>query len=103
MSPFVPAALAVLLLHQEAVRTGDVRLRIRESTLRQWVRRQHVTFDRGRGGYDVESIVAYVTKRPLRGQRRASELDATRQVDQVPDDVSLSRAAPPVCDDLKAS
>jgi len=96
VSPYLSADLAVLLLHQEATRTGDVRLRIKAATLYQWVRRQHIVYDRARGGFDVASIVEYVTKRPARGQR-------ARRVDQARSEVSESRAAPPVCDDLKAS
>lgn len=70
VSPYVPATLAVLLLHQEATRTGDARLRIKQGTLYAWVRRGHITYDRGRGGFDVESIREYVTKRPAKGQRK---------------------------------
>jgi hypothetical protein len=91
LSPHVSAEMAVLLLHQEAVRTGDARLRIKAATLRQWVRRRHITYDRGRGGYDVVAIVEYVTKRPARGQR------PRRPVDPVQVDVSPSPPAPPVC------
>jgi hypothetical protein len=57
----VPAKLAVLLLHQEADAQGDERLRIGPATLRQWVRRQHIT--RGPGGYDLREILAYLEHR----------------------------------------
>jgi hypothetical protein len=57
----VPAKLAVLLLHQEADARGDDRLRIRPDTLRQWVRRGHLT--RGPGGYDLAEILAYLEQR----------------------------------------
>ncbi|HWO61433.1 MAG TPA: hypothetical protein VNO31_15495 [Umezawaea sp.] len=96
MSPYVPAALAVLLLHQEATRTGDARLRIKAATLYQWVRRRHIVYDRARGGFDVASIVEYVTNRPARGQRGP-------RVDHRSDEVSESRAVPPVCHDPAAS
>lgn len=57
----VPAALVLLLLHQEADARGDGRYRIGAATLRQWVRRQHIT--RGPGGYDLAEILAYLERR----------------------------------------
>lgn len=57
----VQAALAVLLLHQEADAAGDERLRVGPATLRQWVRRRHIT--RGPGGYDLGEILAYLERR----------------------------------------
>ena len=60
------ADLAVLLLHQEAVKTGDRRLRIREATLRQWVRRGYITYQRGQG-YNVHEIFRHVQNRSSRG------------------------------------
>lgn len=57
----VPAKLAVLLLHQEADARGDERLRIGPATLRQWVRRGHLT--RGDGGYDLAEVLAYLEQR----------------------------------------
>lgn len=66
---WLPADLAVLLLHQEATRTGDMRLRIQQPTLRKWAQRHHIRYERGRG-YNVSSIVAYVTGRGARGHHR---------------------------------
>ncbi|MEV4053018.1 hypothetical protein AB0J55_17685 [Amycolatopsis sp. NPDC049688] len=57
----VPARLAVLLLHQEADARGDDRYRIGPATLRQWVRRGHLT--RGDGGYDLRELLAYLERR----------------------------------------
>lgn len=56
----LPAALAVLLLHQEADRTGDERYRVKVCTLRQWKRRGHLS--RGRD-YDPHEIVHYLDRR----------------------------------------
>jgi hypothetical protein len=64
----VPASLALLILHQEAHRTGDPRYRIRPVTLRLWVHRGHIT--RGPGGYDLREILAYISKRD--GDQRAA-------------------------------
>lgn len=66
----VPAALAVLLLHQEADASGDERLRIRPATLRKWVERGHIT--RGDGGYDLGEITAYVERRATTGRDRSA-------------------------------
>ncbi|SFO60013.1 hypothetical protein [Amycolatopsis rubida] len=55
------AADVVLLLAQEADRTGDDRYRVTPATLRQWVRRGHIT--RGDGGYNLREIVAYLDRR----------------------------------------
>jgi hypothetical protein len=63
-SPRIPASLAVLMLHQEADRTGDDRLRISSATLRKWVERGHIT--RGDGDYDLGEIFAYLDRRPGR-------------------------------------
>jgi len=64
----VPAALAVLLLHQEADARaldgdaeGAARLRIKPATLRKWVQRDHIT--RGPGGYDLAEILTYLEQR----------------------------------------
>ncbi|WP_086853383.1 hypothetical protein [Amycolatopsis kentuckyensis] len=57
----VPAKLAVLALHQQADATGDDRFRICPATLRQWVRRGHLT--RGDGGYDLREVLAYLERR----------------------------------------
>ncbi len=57
----VAAADVILLLHQEADRTGNNTLRIKASTLRKWVQRGHITG--GRRGYDLAEIVAYVDSR----------------------------------------
>ncbi|MFB9687688.1 hypothetical protein [Amycolatopsis plumensis] len=64
----VPAALAVLLLHQEADARaldgdteGAARLRIKPPTLRKWVERGHIT--RGDGGYDLREILTYLEQR----------------------------------------
>lgn len=66
---WLPADLAVLLLHQEATRTGDRRLRITQSTLRQWVRRGHTTYQRGRG-YNITRIFDRLDVRGTRGHHR---------------------------------
>lgn len=66
---WLPADLAVVLLHQEAIRTGDARLRIKPPTLRKWAQRRHIRYERGLG-YNVGSIVTYVTGRGNRGHRR---------------------------------
>jgi hypothetical protein len=63
----VPASLALLMLHQEADRTGDDRYRISPATLRQWVKRGHIT--RGTGGYDLAEITAYLDRPVAIGQR----------------------------------
>ncbi|GAB3376316.1 hypothetical protein GCM10027360_53090 [Amycolatopsis echigonensis] len=55
------AADVVLLLGQEADRTGDERFRVGSATLRQWVRRGHIT--RGDGGYSLREILAYIDRR----------------------------------------
>jgi len=57
----VPAALALLLLHQEADARGDERYRVRPATLRKWVQRGHLT--RGDGGYDLGEVLAYLERR----------------------------------------
>lgn len=57
----VRAADVVLLLHQEADRTGDERYRVTATTLRSWVHRGHIT--RGPGGYDLAEILAYLDRR----------------------------------------
>lgn len=58
----VPATLALLLLHQEADRTGDQRYRIKPATLRQWKRRGHLS----RGpGYHPREIVDYLDRRSV--------------------------------------
>lgn len=57
----VPAALAVLLLHQEADARGDESLRITAGALRNWVWRGHIT--RGPGGYDLSEILTYLEHR----------------------------------------
>lgn len=57
----VPASLVLLVLHAEADRSGDERYRIAGATLRQWVRRGHIT--RGPGGYDLVEILAYLERR----------------------------------------
>lgn len=59
----VPAYLAVLILHQEADRTSDERYRISAATLRKWVQRGHIT--RGLGGYSLDEIEQYVTRRDV--------------------------------------
>ncbi|WP_033288265.1 hypothetical protein [Amycolatopsis jejuensis] len=58
------AADVVLLLAQEADRTGDECYRIGPATLRQWVRRGHIT--RGDGGYSLREILAYLDRRDAR-------------------------------------
>lgn len=50
----VPAALALLALHQSG-------RPLTAGTLRQWVRRGHIS--RGRGGYDLTEIVTYLDRR----------------------------------------
>lgn len=57
----VPAALVLVMLHQEATRTGDTRYRVTAATLRSWVHRGHIT--RGPGGYDLAEITAYLDRR----------------------------------------
>lgn len=57
----VPAALVLLVLHQEAERTGDDRYRVSPITLRSWVKRGHIT--RGPGGYDLREVCAYLDRR----------------------------------------
>jgi hypothetical protein len=57
----VPASLAVLMLHQEADRTGDDTYRITAAALRKWVQRGHIT--RGDGGYDLGEIFDYLERR----------------------------------------
>lgn len=50
----VPAAVALMLLHRSGYR-------ITAATLRSWVHRGHIT--RGRGGYCVREITAYIDRR----------------------------------------
>lgn len=57
----VSAADVLLLLHQEADKRGDDRLRITPTTLRSWVHRGHIT--RGGGGYDLAEILRYLEQR----------------------------------------
>jgi hypothetical protein len=57
----VPASLALLLLHQEADRTGDERYRIAPSTLRCWVHRGKVS--KTAAGYDLREVAAYASSR----------------------------------------
>jgi hypothetical protein len=57
----VPASTVLLLLHQEADKRGDDRLRIKTTTLRSWVHRGHIT--RGDGGYDLREILTYIEQR----------------------------------------
>ncbi len=57
----VPASLALLLLHQEADRTGDERFRIAPSTLRCWAHRGKVT--KTAAGYDLNEVAEYATRR----------------------------------------
>ncbi|MGW4114805.1 hypothetical protein ACWEFJ_28355 [Actinosynnema sp. NPDC004786] len=66
----VSADELLLLLHAEADRTGDERLRVQPGTLRQWKRRRGWTGP----GYDPAVVVDYVTGRGDRGQHRAPEL-----------------------------
>lgn len=68
---WLPADLAVVLLHQESIRTGDARLRIKQPTLRKWSQRSHIRYERGLG-YNVASVIAYVTGRGTRGHHRPS-------------------------------
>ncbi|MGW4487876.1 hypothetical protein ACWEOE_29010, partial [Amycolatopsis sp. NPDC004368] len=56
-----PAAPLLLLLNQEAARTGDDRYRITGATLRSWVHRGHIT--RGPGGYSPREVLAYLESR----------------------------------------
>ena len=59
-----PAWHVLALLHEEADKRSDERFRIKPATLRQWVRRKHIT--RGDGGYCVREIVAYIDGRERR-------------------------------------
>ncbi|AXX32053.1 hypothetical protein KCV87_32255 [Actinosynnema pretiosum subsp. pretiosum] len=57
------------LLHAEADRTGEDRLRVSASTLRGWKSRSGVPVSPG-PGYDVAEVVAYLRTRGTRGQHR---------------------------------
>lgn len=57
----VPAALALLALHQSG---QDVT----PAALRNWVWRGHIT--RGPGGYDLAEILAYLDRRETNGRDR---------------------------------
>jgi hypothetical protein len=67
----VPASQVLLLLHQEADKRGDNRLRIKAVTLRLWVYRGHIT--RGPGGYDLREILDYLDSR----ENTVPEIDAS--------------------------
>ncbi|MFC6089447.1 hypothetical protein [Saccharothrix lopnurensis] len=66
----VSAAELLALLHAEADRTGDERLRVTQSTLRTWKNRTGVPVSPGKG-YDVHEVYDYLRTRGDRGQRRA--------------------------------
>ncbi|GAA3878072.1 hypothetical protein GCM10022243_48450 [Saccharothrix violaceirubra] len=68
---WLPADLLLVLLTQEAVRTGDRRLRVTRKAINTWVRRRHVRYERGRG-YHVASVIDYLTNRGRRGLHRRS-------------------------------
>lgn len=72
---WLPADLLLALLKQEAIRTGDQRLRVTRKTLNTWVRRGHVDYQRGRG-YRVtgrqRSVTSYLAGRGTRGLRSIS-------------------------------
>jgi uncharacterized protein (DUF58 family) len=57
------------LLHTEADRTGDDRLRVTKSALRNWKNRPTVPVSGG-PGYDPHEVRAYIASRGDRGQRR---------------------------------
>ncbi|WP_326565090.1 hypothetical protein VSH64_24925 [Amycolatopsis rhabdoformis] len=57
------AADVVLLLAQEADRTGDERYRVTPTTLRSWVYRGHITRDPKTDGYDLHEILTYLESR----------------------------------------
>lgn len=59
----------LLLLHAEADRSGDERLRVTKSTLRTWKGRPGVPVSPG-PGYDPVEVRAYIASRGGRGQRR---------------------------------
>ncbi len=96
MNLHLRADLVVLLLHQEAARIGDTRLCIKGTTLCQWRRRGHIQYDRELGGYDINSIITYVTGRGSRGHH-------THRIDHRSGHVSSSAAVPPVCPDRKTA
>lgn len=96
MSLYLRAELAVLLLHQEATRTGDTRLRIQQRTLCQWRRRNHIEYDRALGGYNIDTIIKYVTRRGARGHH-------THRIDRRSGRVSSSAAVPPLCPESKTA
>lgn len=58
---WAPASLALLMLAQEADRTGDDQYRVTPATLRSWVLRGRVV--RGSRGYCLNSIVEYLGRR----------------------------------------
>lgn len=72
---WLPADLLLTLLKEEAIRTGDKRLRVTRKTLNTWVRRGHVEYERARG-YRVtgsrHSVTAYLAGRGARGLRPVS-------------------------------
>jgi hypothetical protein len=72
---WLPADLLLTLLKEEAIRTGDKRLRVTRKTLNTWVRRGHVEYQRGRG-YRVtgrqRSVTSYLAGRGTRGLRTSS-------------------------------
>jgi hypothetical protein len=72
---WLPADLLLTLLKEEAIRTGDKRLRVTRKTLNTWVRRGHVEYLRGRG-YRVtgrqRSVTSYLAGRGTRGLRSLS-------------------------------
>ena len=57
----VPASLVLLLLHQEAYRTGNESYRIKPATLRSWTHRGHITHTAD--GYDPREILDYLDSR----------------------------------------
>jgi hypothetical protein len=59
----VPAELALLALRQSGYH-------VTAGTLRIWVHRGHIA--RGRGGYDLAEILAYIDRRQAAGRRAGS-------------------------------